>query len=188
MGICRARQGGWTQAAAAFERAVMCLPRHPVLLHELAKAFQVPSRGSAHAMGELVASRGRVGGGRHPRAWRLDPDHPDRAALCRSQAIGDHRAAVERFTQVLALQPGNARALFRRGLSHHALKAYESAAADLEAAKRLDPDNVALRVDYRTLRELRTLRSGVLPARRDLAPGAHPVRVVPLLLVARAQT
>ncbi len=38
-------------------------------------------------------------------------------------------------------------------MSHHALRGYERAASDLEAAKRLDPDNVALHVDYRTLRE-----------------------------------
>lgn len=41
LGICRARQGAWMQAAAAFEHAVVCLPMHPALVHELAKALQV---------------------------------------------------------------------------------------------------------------------------------------------------
>lgn len=52
---------------------------------------------------------------------------------------------------MLALQPANARALFRRGLAHKSLRQYDLAAHDMEAAKRLDPDNAAYRVDFRTL-------------------------------------
>lgn len=94
-------------AAAAFERAVACLPSHPALLHELAKSFH---------------------------------------------AIGDHKAAVVHYSKVLRLQPGNARALCRRGLARHALKDYEGAANDIEDAKKMDPNDACLRVDYRDLR------------------------------------
>lgn len=36
--------------------------------------------------------------------------------------MGRHNEAVGHFTAVLALQPGNARALFRRGMSKFVLK------------------------------------------------------------------
>mmetsp|Transcript_21027 Transcript_21027/g.35872 ORF Transcript_21027/g.35872 Transcript_21027/m.35872 type:complete len:85 (-) Transcript_21027:486-740(-) len=41
--------------------------------------------------------------------------------------------------QVLAVQPGNARALARRGLSFRALRRYEEAAQDLVEARKFDP-------------------------------------------------
>jgi tetratricopeptide (TPR) repeat protein len=58
--------------------------------------------------------------------------------------MGAHAPAITQYSRVLALQPGNTRALLRRGLCYHALRDYEAAATDLEAAKRLSPDDPAL--------------------------------------------
>ncbi|KAL6754241.1 hypothetical protein V8C86DRAFT_2707685 [Haematococcus lacustris] len=109
LGCCRARLLDWSGAAAAYEAAATCLPAHPAVAHELAKAYQ---------------------------------------------ALGEPRAALAQYSRVLALQPGNARALLRRGLCHYALRQEEEAARDLEAAKALDPADPSLILDYRRLREV----------------------------------
>lgn len=69
------------------------------------------------------------------------------------QAMGDPAAAAQQYTAVLQLQPGNAKALLRRGLCHHALRDYTAAACDFEAAKRLEPHNPWLRLDIKSLRK-----------------------------------
>ncbi|KAJ9530780.1 hypothetical protein QJQ45_028667 [Haematococcus lacustris] len=109
LGCCRARLLDWSGAAAAYEAAATCLPAHPAVAHELAKAYQ---------------------------------------------ALGEPRAALAQYSRVLALQPGNARALLRRGLCHYALRQEQEAARDLEAAKALDPADPSLILDYRRLREV----------------------------------
>jgi hypothetical protein len=41
LGCTRARLQNWAGAASAYERAAACLPTHPGICHELAKAYQV---------------------------------------------------------------------------------------------------------------------------------------------------
>lgn len=53
-------------------------------------------------------------------------------AAAAAQAAGQHRAAIASLGRVLELQPGNARALLRRGLSRHRLRDYGGAADDLQ--------------------------------------------------------
>ena len=45
LGLARARLGEWQGGAGAFERAAGCLPSHPAVLHELAKAYMVREGG-----------------------------------------------------------------------------------------------------------------------------------------------
>ncbi|KAG2482512.1 hypothetical protein HYH03_018557 [Edaphochlamys debaryana] len=87
------------------------------------------------------------------RACELMPNHPvflHELAKAR-QAAGDPSGAVAAFGRVLALQPGNARALLRRGLALKALRRYDEAAEDLLAARRLDPGNPLMQLDMRAL-------------------------------------
>ncbi|KXZ50814.1 hypothetical protein GPECTOR_15g500 [Gonium pectorale] len=87
------------------------------------------------------------------RAASIMPDHPvflhELAKAC--QAAGDPTSAVAHFSAVLRLQPRNARALLRRGLALRCLRRYEEAAADLLAARRLDPGNPLMQLDMRAL-------------------------------------
>ncbi|GIL69331.1 hypothetical protein Vretimale_13447 [Volvox reticuliferus] len=87
------------------------------------------------------------------RAAQLMPRHPaflhELAKAC--QVIGDHTTALAHFNSVLQLQPNNARALLRRGLSLKCLRRYDEAAADLLAARRLEPSNPLMQLDMRAL-------------------------------------
>ncbi|KAJ9534012.1 hypothetical protein QJQ45_027113 [Haematococcus lacustris] len=58
---------------------------------------------------------------------------------------------------VLKLQPGNVKALFRRGTARHALGQTEGAKADLAAAAEKSPDDKAIRAELQALRQ--TLRA-----------------------------
>ncbi|PNW83652.1 hypothetical protein CHLRE_05g238260v5 [Chlamydomonas reinhardtii] len=87
------------------------------------------------------------------RAAGLMPGHPvflhELAKAC--QVAGDAAAALTHFNAVLKLQPRNARALLRRGLALKCLKRYDEAAADLLAARRLEPANPLMQLDMRSL-------------------------------------
>ena len=72
-------------------------------------------------------------------------------AIAARQASQQYDSALAHFDHVLKLQPRNAGALFRRGLVYRSLRQYERAADDLETAKKLDPGNPAMRVDYRSM-------------------------------------
>lgn len=61
--------------------------------------------------------------------------------------------AIADFSFVLQHNPNNAHACFRRGFAHKAVGDLAAAAADLEAAKMLDPTNLQLVVNYRELRD-----------------------------------
>lgn len=61
--------------------------------------------------------------------------------------------AIHDFDCVLERNPYHAHALFRRGFAHKALRHYEKAASDFEAAKALDPGNQLLVVNYLRLHD-----------------------------------
>ena len=61
---------------------------------------------------------------------------------------------MDDFNAVLALQPANAHALFRRGFLWKRLKHYEQAAQDFEDAKKLAPENPAMWLDYNRIGEM----------------------------------
>ncbi|KAL6760554.1 hypothetical protein V8C86DRAFT_3024307 [Haematococcus lacustris] len=61
------------------------------------------------------------------------------------------------LVQVLKLQPGNVKALFRRGTARHALGQTEGAKVDLTAAAEKSPDDKAIRTELQALRQ--TLRA-----------------------------
>ncbi|GIL60895.1 hypothetical protein Vafri_15714 [Volvox africanus] len=87
------------------------------------------------------------------RAAQLMPRHPaflhELAKAC--QVIGDHATALAHFNSVLQLQPNNARALLRRGLSLKCLRRYDEAAADILAARKLEPSNPLMQLDMRAV-------------------------------------
>ncbi|KAF4657577.1 hypothetical protein FOL47_008384 [Perkinsus chesapeaki] len=76
------------------------------------------------------------------------------------QACGEHEKALRAFSAVLDLQPLNARAMFRRAFSFKALKMFEEAAEDYEAARELEPDDVRFVIDYRKIAEVEAVTLG----------------------------
>jgi tetratricopeptide (TPR) repeat protein len=60
---------------------------------------------------------------------------------------------VEDFSFVIAHNPNNAHAYFRRGFAYKALGKLTDAAADFESAKSLDPTNPRLVVKYKELKD-----------------------------------
>ncbi|KAL6760549.1 hypothetical protein V8C86DRAFT_2550657 [Haematococcus lacustris] len=71
--------------------------------------------------------------------------------------IKDYHTAVYNCSEVLKLQPGNVKALFRRGTARHALGQTEGAKVDLTAAAEKSPDDKAIRTELQALRQ--TLRA-----------------------------
>ena len=63
-----------------------------------------------------------------------------------------HKEAVQDFNVVIKKNPRNAHAFFRRAFSLKALKSYSEAAEDFETAKKLDPMNPMLVVNYKKLK------------------------------------
>ena len=59
-----------------------------------------------------------------------------------------HDEALACYSSVLKKQPNNCNALFRRGLVLKALKRYDEAATDLEAAKALRPLDARFYMNY----------------------------------------
>ena len=65
--------------------------------------------------------------------------------------------AVKDFGEVIEWQPRNAHAYFRRGFAFKSLRRYEDAAADFEAARRLQPDNPHLVVNYSQIHDIHVI-------------------------------
>ena len=68
--------------------------------------------------------------------------------------IGNHENAVLDFSHVISKNPKNAHAHFRRAFSYKLLKQYKEAADDFELAKKLDPLNPKMVVNYKQLKGL----------------------------------
>ncbi len=76
------------------------------------------------------------------------------------QVIGEHEKALQDFSKVLQMQPDNARCYFRRGFSFKALRFYEEAAEDFEAAKECEPNDTRYVVNYRKLHNVQAINLG----------------------------
>jgi tetratricopeptide (TPR) repeat protein len=68
------------------------------------------------------------------------------------QMIDRHEEAVQDFDAVIKRKPKNAHAYFRRAFSLKALKRFAEAADDFENAKKYDPLNPKLVVNYKHLK------------------------------------
>jgi lipoprotein NlpI len=55
--------------------------------------------------------------------------------------LGAYEAAVEDFSQVIALEPGNSVAYFNRGTTFDSLGLHDQAIADFSKALELEPNN-----------------------------------------------
>ncbi|EEQ97725.1 tetratricopeptide repeat protein, tpr, putative [Perkinsus marinus ATCC 50983] len=71
--------------------------------------------------------------------------------------------------EVLRWQPLNSRALFRRAFSFKALKMFDEAAEDFEAARELEPDDIRFVVDYKKIADFETV---------TLCPAGHEDQLV----------
>jgi tetratricopeptide (TPR) repeat protein len=82
----------------------------------------------------------------------LQEEENDLHELAKSlQMCGEYYDSIDHFSQVLALNPRNAHAMFRRAFAYKSVKEYDRAAEDFEKAKELDPENPHLAVNYRNL-------------------------------------
>lgn len=95
--------------------------------------------------------------------------HNNRAPTIRGRLLAtpppmqeDYPGAVTTCSEVLAEDPKNAKALFRRGRARHGLGQLEAAADDLEAARAAAPG------DGGVLRELATVRGKLREVRPRL--------------------
>lgn len=73
------------------------------------------------------------------------------------QMIGDHEKAVEDFSTVIQKNPKNAHAYFRRAFSLKSLKMYQESVEDFEKAKKLDPLNPKMVVNYKQLKNVQCI-------------------------------
>jgi len=65
-----------------------------------------------------------------------------------AESVEDYEKAIEDFSDVIAYNPSNAHAIFRRGFAWKAAGDLDKAADDFENAKQLDPDNPNLVLNY----------------------------------------
>jgi tetratricopeptide (TPR) repeat protein len=85
--------------------------------------------------------------------------------------LEDFHAAIASCSEVLAEQPRNAKALFRRGKARRALGQSEAAAADLAAAQDAEPGDAAVARELAAVqRELKQVGEPALPP-RDCSEG-----------------
>jgi Tfp pilus assembly protein PilF len=63
--------------------------------------------------------------------------------------IEDHENAILDFSTVIQKNPKNAHAHFRRAFSYKSLKQFSEATEDFEMAKKLDPLNPKMVVNYK---------------------------------------
>ena len=68
------------------------------------------------------------------------------------QHIGVHDKAIADFTAVLKKEPRNAHAYFRRAFSNKELKNFQKGVNDFEMAKKVDPLNPKMVVNYKQLK------------------------------------
>lgn len=64
---------------------------------------------------------------------------------------GNHKAVIENCTKVLKIDPGNSKALYRRGVAHSRNKDVYSAKRDLLAALKIEPNDGGIRKELREL-------------------------------------
>lgn len=65
--------------------------------------------------------------------------------------------ALADFTRVIEVDPLNAHAFFRRGFANKSMKNFDAAAEDFETAKRLDPLNPHLVVNYSQIHDIHVI-------------------------------
>eukprot|EP00951_Prasinocladus_malaysianus_P009798 scaffold71465_cov18-Prasinocladus_malaysianus.AAC.1 len=82
------------------------------------------------------------------------------------------------------MQPDNSHALFRKGLAHHSLKQYHEAAVLFEEAKKADPINPRVVVDYNSLHSVHVIelcRPGTERTDAGLSALADRLKVCPVI-------
>ena len=92
------------------------------------------------------------------------PSHSNLAAC--SWKLGNHQHCVVHCTQVLNVEPDNAKALYRRGVCYTALSEFDDAKADLRRAAEVSPSDQAVR---RALAELSARRDEFAGRQKEMA-------------------
>lgn len=98
----------------------------------------------------IEAKRGNEGSEKQGVLYSAITMYYHERAKCRNK-IGKYDESIIDFDTVIKRNPSNAHAYFGRGLALKAQKKYSEASADFETSKRLDPDNLKLIINYRTL-------------------------------------
>lgn len=168
LGVALANTDGWAEAEQAFGSALMVgrkcdedareeeEQQEEAALgedggNERGMGLGLETGGGGTGRGKGVSSPGGASALWHSRRERLCCYHE--RAKCR-QVLGRHRAATADFTRVLRMEPRNAHALFRRGLSWRALREFERAACDFEDAKVAAPRDPNVTVSYSAARSV----------------------------------
>ncbi|KAI9989515.1 hypothetical protein PInf_019798 [Phytophthora infestans] len=176
MGLCYYHERQLTECVSFLKRALVCKPAQDLLPHlyyhmGLSYALEgenmdaVEHFTSAYDHSLIVENNVKAGnnqedideaGGKQSQLQQLHEAqlmyiHERAKAL---QLERYHAEALADFSFVIAQQPTNAHAYFRRGFAHKALGDFKAAAHDLQTARLLDPNNLQLVVNYKELRDV----------------------------------
>ncbi|TYZ56905.1 hypothetical protein PybrP1_006071 [[Pythium] brassicae (nom. inval.)] len=161
IGLCYYHEGETSESRKFMRRAL----RHKPAPETLPDVFYHIGLSCALESRHMAAIESFTAALEHSRALSAASSASERAALLAAQLRYVHERAkalqleryydeaVADFSFVLAHNPNNAHACFRRGFAHKARGDLAAAAADFEAAKMLDPTNLQLVVNYHELRD-----------------------------------
>ncbi|KAL4164917.1 hypothetical protein KRP22_003656 [Phytophthora ramorum] len=177
MGLCYYHERQPSECVAFMKRALQCKPAQellPDLYYHMGLSYALEGQNmdavehftSAYDHSLLVDERVEAGNNQNDglqdagdkqtqlqqlRDAQLTYIHERAKAL---QLERYHAEALADFSFVIAQQPTNAHAYFRRGFANKALGDFSAAAHDLQTARLLDPNNLQLVVNYKELRDV----------------------------------
>ncbi|KAL4144470.1 hypothetical protein PRNP1_013602 [Phytophthora ramorum] len=177
MGLCYYHERQPSECVAFMKRALQCKPAQellPDLYYHMGLSYALEGQNmdavehftSAYDHSLLVDERVEAGNNQNDglqdagdkqtqlqqlRDAQLTYIHERAKAL---QLERYHAEALADFSFVIAQQPTNAHAYFRRGFASKALGDFSAAAHDLQTARLLDPNNLQLVVNYKELRDV----------------------------------
>ncbi|KAG2769552.1 hypothetical protein JG687_00003836 [Phytophthora cactorum] len=175
MGLCYFHERQPSECVVFLKRALACKPTQDLLPHlyyHMGLSYALEGQNmdavehftSAYDQSLLVEKNVKAGNNQEDELHEADDKHTQLHQLHEAQLMYIHERAkalqLERyhaealadFSFVIAQQPTNAHAYFRRGFAHKALGDFKAAAHDLQTARLLDPNNLQLVVNYKELR------------------------------------
>ncbi|KAG7389602.1 hypothetical protein PHYPSEUDO_009999 [Phytophthora pseudosyringae] len=177
MGLCYFHEGQPSECVVFMKRALDCKPARdllPDLYYHMGLSHALEGQNmdavehftSAYDHSLLVEKNVKAGSNQEDELHEVGDKQTQLQHLHEAQLMYIHERAkalqLERyqaealadFSFVIAQQPTNAHAYFRRGFSHKALGDFKAAAHDLQTARLLDPNNLQLVVNYKELRDV----------------------------------
>ncbi|KAG3120607.1 hypothetical protein PI124_g7715 [Phytophthora idaei] len=177
MGLCYFHERQPSECVVFLKRALACKPTQDLLPHlyyHMGLSYALEGQNmdavehftSAYDQSLLVEKNVKAGNNQEDELHEAGDKHTQLHQLHEAQLMYIHERAkalqLERyhaealadFSFVIAQQPTNAHAYFRRGFAHKALGDFKAAAHDLQTARLLDPNNLQLVVNYKELRDV----------------------------------